>query len=177
MKREHVNFGVIGAGGIARRRTIPGMLKAKNCRLVAVMDTVDPERRGRRVQRFAGLSPRGRSAGRPEGRSGLHRLAGLLPRPADQVGRRGGKAHPLREAADAPARSGAKGRGPLPPPAGVPARGLHDEVPRGARADQATDRRGPARSRSSICVPNCRAGIRGSRAPGGRTRGTAEAAR
>jgi predicted dehydrogenase len=44
MKREQVNFGVIGAGGIARRRTIPGMLKAKNCRLVAVMDTVDPER-------------------------------------------------------------------------------------------------------------------------------------
>ncbi len=27
-----VNFGVIGAGGIARRRTIPGMLKAKNRR-------------------------------------------------------------------------------------------------------------------------------------------------
>lgn len=43
MKREHVNFGVIGAGGIARRRTIPGMLRAKNCRLVAVMDPVDPE--------------------------------------------------------------------------------------------------------------------------------------
>ncbi len=43
MKREHVNFGVIGAGGIARRRTIPGMLRAKNCRLVAVMDTVAPE--------------------------------------------------------------------------------------------------------------------------------------
>src|SRR3954468_9402059 len=33
-----VNIGVIGAGGIARRRTIPGMLKAKNCRLVAVMN-------------------------------------------------------------------------------------------------------------------------------------------
>lgn len=36
-----VNFGVIGAGGIARRKTIPGMLKAKHCRLVAVMDTVN----------------------------------------------------------------------------------------------------------------------------------------
>jgi predicted dehydrogenase len=35
---ERVNFGVIGAGGIARRKTIPGMLKAKRCRLVAVMD-------------------------------------------------------------------------------------------------------------------------------------------
>lgn len=35
-----VNFGVIGAGGIAFRKTIPGMLKAKNCRLVAVMDPV-----------------------------------------------------------------------------------------------------------------------------------------
>ena len=44
MAARKVNFGVIGAGGIARRRTIPGMLKANNCRLVAVMDTVDPER-------------------------------------------------------------------------------------------------------------------------------------
>jgi predicted dehydrogenase len=44
MALSRVNFGVIGAGGIARRRTIPGMLKAKNCRLVAVMDTVEPER-------------------------------------------------------------------------------------------------------------------------------------
>jgi predicted dehydrogenase len=43
VNRNKVNFGVIGAGGIARRRTIPGMLKAKNCRLVAVMDTVDPD--------------------------------------------------------------------------------------------------------------------------------------
>jgi predicted dehydrogenase len=34
-----VIIGVIGAGGIARRRPIPGMLKAKNCRLAAVMDT------------------------------------------------------------------------------------------------------------------------------------------
>ena len=39
-----VNFGVIGAGGIAYRKTIPGMLKAKNCRVVAVMDPVDIER-------------------------------------------------------------------------------------------------------------------------------------
>lgn len=37
---DKVNFGVIGAGGIARRKTIPGMLKAKNCKLVAVMDPV-----------------------------------------------------------------------------------------------------------------------------------------
>ncbi len=37
---KRVNFGVIGAGGIARRKTIPGMLRAKNCRLVAVMDPV-----------------------------------------------------------------------------------------------------------------------------------------
>ncbi len=38
---QRVNFGVIGAGGIARRKTIPGMLRAKHCRLVAVMDPVD----------------------------------------------------------------------------------------------------------------------------------------
>lgn len=35
-----VNFGVLGAGGIARRKTIPGMLQADSCRLVAVMDPV-----------------------------------------------------------------------------------------------------------------------------------------
>jgi predicted dehydrogenase len=40
---NRVNFGVIGAGGIARRKTIPGMLKAGNCKLVAVMDPLDIE--------------------------------------------------------------------------------------------------------------------------------------
>ena len=34
-----VKWGVIGAGGIADRRTIPGMLPAKNAELIAVMDT------------------------------------------------------------------------------------------------------------------------------------------
>ncbi len=37
---KKVNMGVIGAGGIAYRRTIPGMLKAKNINLTAVMDVV-----------------------------------------------------------------------------------------------------------------------------------------
>lgn len=37
---EYVRFGVIGAGGIARRKTIPAMMQASNCRLVAVMDPV-----------------------------------------------------------------------------------------------------------------------------------------
>ncbi|MHC4405696.1 MAG: Gfo/Idh/MocA family protein [Planctomycetota bacterium] len=41
---ERVNFGVIGAGGIAYRKTIPGMRKAKNCKLAAVMDPVDVDR-------------------------------------------------------------------------------------------------------------------------------------
>jgi len=41
---EKVNFGVIGAGGIAYRKTIPGMLKAKNCKLAAVMDIADVEK-------------------------------------------------------------------------------------------------------------------------------------
>lgn len=35
---RRLRFGVIGAGGIALRRTIPGMLKATNCELVAVMN-------------------------------------------------------------------------------------------------------------------------------------------
>lgn len=44
MTKTCINFGVLGAGGIAFRRTIPGMLKAKNCRLAAVMDPVGVER-------------------------------------------------------------------------------------------------------------------------------------
>ncbi len=41
---NQVQIGVIGAGGIAHRRTIPGMLDAKNCKLVAVMDPVGVEK-------------------------------------------------------------------------------------------------------------------------------------
>ncbi|MGI5877595.1 MAG: Gfo/Idh/MocA family protein [Christensenellales bacterium] len=36
-----VKWGVLGAGGIARRRTIPGLIKARNAELVAVMDTAE----------------------------------------------------------------------------------------------------------------------------------------
>jgi len=39
-----VRMGVIGAGGIAYRRTIPGMVKAKNIELVAVMDVAGVEK-------------------------------------------------------------------------------------------------------------------------------------
>lgn len=47
-----VKWGVIGAGGIARRRTIPeGIVKAKNARLVAVMD-VDAKAVGEVAQEF-----------------------------------------------------------------------------------------------------------------------------
>ena len=35
---KKLRWGVIGAGGIAGRRTIPGMMLAKNAELVAVMD-------------------------------------------------------------------------------------------------------------------------------------------
>ncbi|MGI6356038.1 MAG: Gfo/Idh/MocA family oxidoreductase [Lentisphaerae bacterium] len=38
---KKVKFGVLGAGGIARRRTIPGMLQADNIELAAVMDVVN----------------------------------------------------------------------------------------------------------------------------------------
>ena len=34
-----LRWGVIGAGGIADRRTIPGMMLADNAELIAVMDT------------------------------------------------------------------------------------------------------------------------------------------
>ena len=36
-----VKWGVLGAGGIARRRTIPGLINARNAELVAVMDTAE----------------------------------------------------------------------------------------------------------------------------------------
>ncbi|MFH0939594.1 MAG: Gfo/Idh/MocA family oxidoreductase [Planctomycetota bacterium] len=37
---KKVGIGVIGAGGIARRKTIPALQQAKNCQVVAVMDVV-----------------------------------------------------------------------------------------------------------------------------------------
>ncbi len=40
---QKIRFGVIGAGGIADRRTIPGMMLCDNAELVAVME-VDPQR-------------------------------------------------------------------------------------------------------------------------------------
>jgi len=41
---KKVKMGVMGAGGIAYRRTIPGMLKAKNIKLAAVMDVANIEK-------------------------------------------------------------------------------------------------------------------------------------
>jgi predicted dehydrogenase len=38
---EKVKWGVIGAGGIADRRTIPGLLQAPNCELLALMDVAN----------------------------------------------------------------------------------------------------------------------------------------
>jgi predicted dehydrogenase len=49
MNDRKVNFGVIGAGGIALRKTIPGLVQAKNCRLVAIMDTRDVDQVARKL--------------------------------------------------------------------------------------------------------------------------------
>jgi predicted dehydrogenase len=46
MKR--VRFGVIGAGGIADRRALPGLLEAPSCELIAVMDVLNAEALGRK---------------------------------------------------------------------------------------------------------------------------------
>jgi predicted dehydrogenase len=46
MKR--VRFGVIGAGGIADRRALPGLLQAPSCELAAVMDVVNAEALGQK---------------------------------------------------------------------------------------------------------------------------------
>ncbi|OHB81443.1 MAG: hypothetical protein A2V98_07890 [Planctomycetes bacterium RBG_16_64_12] len=56
MAKNRVSFGVIGAGGIAYRKTIPGMKKAKNCRLVAVMDPVNIEKIAAEFQVFRAYS-------------------------------------------------------------------------------------------------------------------------
>ena len=40
---KKVKFGIIGAGGIADRRTLPGMLLAKNAEIYAVME-IDAKR-------------------------------------------------------------------------------------------------------------------------------------
>ncbi|MDR1619266.1 MAG: Gfo/Idh/MocA family oxidoreductase, partial [Clostridiales bacterium] len=53
---KKVRWGVIGAGGIADRRTIPGMLLAKNAELVAVMEInmeLSEKIRGKYGARFA----------------------------------------------------------------------------------------------------------------------------
>lgn len=42
-EQQVVRWGVIGAGGIADRKTIPGLLAAENCRLEAVMDVAGAE--------------------------------------------------------------------------------------------------------------------------------------
>ena len=47
-----VNWGVIGCGGIADRRTIPGLVQARNARLLAVMDQV-PEVTRRVQEKYA----------------------------------------------------------------------------------------------------------------------------
>ena len=39
---KKLRWGVIGAGGIAQRRTIPGMMQCENAELVAVME-ITPE--------------------------------------------------------------------------------------------------------------------------------------
>ena len=41
MNADTIGWGVIGAGGIADRKTIPGLLEAKNAELVAVMSMPD----------------------------------------------------------------------------------------------------------------------------------------
>ena len=35
---KKVKWGILGAGGIADRRSLPGMLLAENCEICAVMD-------------------------------------------------------------------------------------------------------------------------------------------
>jgi len=44
MAKQRVNFGVIGAGDSACRRAIPGLIRTRNCKLVAVAAADDAER-------------------------------------------------------------------------------------------------------------------------------------
>ena len=108
-----VNIGVIGAGGIAFRKTIPGMLKARNCRLIAVMDPVGVRPDCRRVWRLEGLHRGARSVGRPRGPGRVHRLAGgLSPRPNRPRGG-GGQTRTVRKAVMPEPEAGQRGGGRL----------------------------------------------------------------
>ncbi len=49
---RQVKFGVLGAGGIACRKTIPALLRTENCRLVAVMN---PANVAALASRFGGV--------------------------------------------------------------------------------------------------------------------------
>ncbi|MHC4871860.1 MAG: Gfo/Idh/MocA family protein, partial [Planctomycetota bacterium] len=50
MAKKKIKWGVIGAGGIADRRTIPGLLKAKNSTLEALMDVANVEALGKKYK-------------------------------------------------------------------------------------------------------------------------------
>jgi predicted dehydrogenase len=44
LKTKPLSLGIIGAGGIARRKTLPALARSKKCRVVAVADPVRPGR-------------------------------------------------------------------------------------------------------------------------------------
>ncbi len=50
-EQRKVRWGVIGAGGIADRRTIPGMMLANNAELVAVME-IDRQQANRLKEKY-----------------------------------------------------------------------------------------------------------------------------
>ena len=62
---KKLRWGVIGAGGIADRRTIPGMMLAKNAELIAVMDinAEQVEKIRQKARLHEGRGPAGRSGG------------------------------------------------------------------------------------------------------------------
>ena len=146
MPDRKVNFGVIGAGGIARRRTIPGHAQGQELPPGGRDGPGRPRGRGRGVQRSAGLS-----SARPTLLADPEVEAVYIASPANCHARQielaadAGKhilcekplTLNLAEAREAVAVCRRRRR--------VPAGRLHDEVPRGARQDQAIDRRGPAR--------------------------------
>lgn len=76
---KKLRWGVIGAGGIADRRTIPGMMLAENAELIAVMD-INAEQVEKIRQKYGakrGYTKEEDLLADPEGRRRLYR-----PRPS-----------------------------------------------------------------------------------------------
>ena len=173
-----IRWGVIGSGGIARRRTIPeGHRAGEQRRLVAVFDVDSEGQRGggQAVRRHA-CDESGGAAGHGHRRR-LHRHAGPPALRARRGLCQGGQARPLREAAGHDRRRGRGDDRRVRPPGVKLGTAFMMRFPRPAPGGAASSSSRAGSASRSTPGPSFPAGIRPSQAPGGRTRPRAAAAR